>query len=409
MPSFPGSITSKPLANFKLNNYFKHWYMNKILTALIITSTLLFVSCGSSSVKTDGSLAGKKQQLTALKDQQEKLSKQISDLEADIAKTDTAAGSKEKAKLVAVTAMAPTSFTHYIDLQGDVEAENISYLSPRGQGGVVRQVLVRQGDHVTKGQLLLKLDDVLQRQQLNNAQTQLSFAKDLYQRRKNLWDQKIGTEVDLINAKNQVDMAEIAVKTAQEQLDFTNVYADINGTVNTLAIKVGEAFAPGSQSLQIVNTDNLKVVVQVPEIYQARVKVGTPVKIALPGLNNKEITGVVRVSSKVINTGNRAFQVEIHISGSDIRANQVAVVRLQDYAAKDVLSIPVNTLQTDEKGKYVMVAAKEGDKLIARKKTITIGQTYADKVEVTGGLQQGDQLVTDGFQGLYEGQLITLQ
>jgi RND family efflux transporter MFP subunit len=382
--------------------------MYKLLT-VVLASSLLLAACGASSDPKDDSLAGKKQRLAGLKDQQDKLSKQISTLEDEIAKVDTTAGSKEKAKLVAVTALTPTSFTHFIDLQGDVEAENISYLSPRGQGGVVRQVLVKQGDHVSKGQLLLKLDDAVQRQQLNNAQTQVSYAKDLYQRRKNLWDEKIGTEVELINAKNQVDQAETQLKIAQEQLDFTNVYADQNGTINTLTVRVGEAFAPGNQGLQIVNTDNLKVVVQVPEIYQERVKVGTPVKIALPGLNNKEITGIVRVSSKVINTGNRAFQVEIHISGSDIRANQVAVVKLQDYTAKNVLTIPVNTLQTDEKGKYVMVAAKEGGKLLARKRSITIGQTYSDKIEVASGLQQGDQLVTDGFQGLYEGQLITLQ
>lgn len=385
--------------------------MHKLLT-VVIASSLLLAACGSGSVQKDDSLAGKKQRLAALKDQQEKLSKQITDLETEIGKSDTTAGNKEKAKLVALTAMTPTSFTHYIDLQGSVEAENYSNVAPKGNGGVVREVLVKQGDHVSKGQLLLRLDDAIQRQQLSNAQTQLAYSKDIYQRRKNLWDQKIGTEVDLINAKNQVDQAEIQVKMYQEQLDWTNVYADIAGTVNTLTVKVGEAFSPATLAaaqLQIINTDNLKVVVQVPEIYQERVKVGTPVKISLPGLNNREITGIVRVAGKVINTGNRAFQVEIHISGSDIRANQVAVVKLQDYAASNVLTIPINTLQTDEKGKYVMVAAKEGDRLIARKKTITIGQTYADKIEVASGLQAGDQLVTDGFQSLYEGQLITIQ
>jgi len=112
----------------------------------------------------------------------------------------------------------------------------------------------------------------------------------------------------------------------------------------------------------------------------------------------------------VINTGNRAFQVEIRLPASrDIRANQVAVVKLQDYTASNVLTIPVNTLQTDEKGKYVMVMTNEHGKTVAHKKNVTIGQSYADKVEVTGGLQSGDQLITDGFQGLYEGQLITTQ
>jgi len=384
--------------------------MNKILTAVAISATLILAACGSTTDKGDNSPAGKKARLAALKDQQEKLTKQISDLETEIGVSDTAAGSKEKAKLVALTALAPTSFTHYIDLQGDVEAENMSYISPRGQGGVVRQVFVKQGDHVNKGQLLLKLDDALQRQQVSGAQTQLAYAKDLYQRRKNLWDEKIGSEVDLITAKNNVDQAETQLKTAQEQLDFTNVYADISGTLNTFTIRVGEAFAPGSQAVQIINSDNLKAVVQVPEIYQERVRVGTPVRIAFPGLGNKEITGTVRVAGKVINTGNRAFQVEIHIpNDKDIRANQVAIVKLQDYTAKNVLTIPINTLQTDEKGKYVMVASKDGKKSVAHKKTVSIGQTYSDQVEVTGGLATGDQLITDGYQGLYEGQLITTQ
>jgi len=383
--------------------------MHKILT-VVLGSSLLLAACGSSTAPGNTTLEGKKAELASLKEQQDKLAKQISSLETDIAKVDTTFSVKEKAKLVALTTLAPTSFTHFIDLQGDVEAVNTSYISPRGNGGVVREVYIKQGDHVNQGQLLLKLDDAVQRQQVASAQTQLAYAKDLYQRRKNLWDQKIGMEVDLVNAKNQVDQAESQLKIAQEQLDFTNVSADIPGTVNILSVKVGESFAPGSQGLQIINTDNLKVVVQVPEIYQERVKVGTPVKIAFPGLGNKEIMGEVHISGKVINTGNRSFQVEIRIpNSSDIRANQVAVVKLQDYSASNVITIPVNTLQTDETGKYVLVGLQQNGKTVAHKKTITIGQTYSDKIQVTSGLQPGDQLITDGFQGLYEGQLISTQ
>jgi RND family efflux transporter MFP subunit len=383
--------------------------MHKILT-VVLGSSLLLASCGSGTVAKNDSLEGKKAQLATLKDQQDKLTKQISTLEAEIVKADPSAAIVEKAKLVTLTPLAPVAFTHYIDLQGNVDAENNSYISPRGTGGVVRELYVRQGDHVVQGQKLLKLDDAIQRQQLANAQTQLAYAKDLYSRRKNLWDEKIGTEVDLINAKNQVDQMENQLKVAQEQLDFTNVTADINGTVDLLSVKVGENFAPGGQGLHIINTDNLKVVVQVPEVYQERVRVGTPVKIDFPGLNNKEITGTVHVAGKVINTGSRAFPVEIRIpNDKDIRANQIAVVRLQDYSTKSALTIPVNTLQTDEKGKYVMVGIQQNGKTIAHKKNVTIGQLYADKIEVTGGLDKGDQLITDGFQGLYEGQLITTQ
>jgi len=383
--------------------------MHKALT-VVLGFSLLLASCGSSSIQKNDSLAGKKARLDSLKAQQEKLGKQISDLQDEIAKLDTSAAGKEKAKLVALTPLAPTSFTHYIDLQGSVDAVNTSWISPRGQGGVVRQIFVKQGDHVKQGQLLLKLEDAVLRQQVENAQVTLDHDKDLYQRRKNLWDEKIGQEVDLINAKHQVDQDGIQLKIAQEQLDYTNVYADIPGTVNTLNVKVGESFAPGAQSLQIINTDNLKVVVEVPEIYQERVHVGTPVKIDLPGLNNKEITGVVHTLSPVISTNNRTFNVEIYLNDKSIRANQVAIVKLQDYTASNVLTIPINTLQTDEKGKYVMVAIKQ-DKgnMVAHKKSITIGQTYSDKVQVLSGLDSGDNLITDGFQGLYEGQAVTIQ
>jgi membrane fusion protein (multidrug efflux system) len=388
----------------------KTLFMHKTLT-VVLASALLLAACGSSSVPKDGSLQGKKARLDSLKQQQDILGKEISALQTDIDKQDTSAAAKEKAKLVALTTLAPTSFTHYIDLQGNVDAVNTSWISPRGTGGVVTSLYVKQGDHVRQGQLLAKLDDAIQRQQLASDQTQLAYAKDLYQRRKNLWDEKIGTEVDLVNAKNSVDQAESKLKIDQQQLDFTSVYADIPGTVNILNVKVGEAFGQGSQSIQIVNTDNLKVVVLVPEIYQERVRVGTPVKIDFPGLNNKEVIGTVSISGKVINADNRAFQVEIHLANSgDIRANQVAIVKLQDYSATNVITIPINTLQTDETGKYVLVAQQRPDStIVAHKKTITIGQTYSDKVQVTGGLEVGDKLITDGYQGLYEGQSITTQ
>ncbi|HET6254534.1 MAG TPA: efflux RND transporter periplasmic adaptor subunit [Puia sp.] len=385
--------------------------MYKLLT-VIIGASFLLASCGSSTVQKEGpaGLKEKKERLDSLNAQKGRLEKEISTLQAEVDKLDTASATKEKAKLVTLATLAPTSFTHYIDLQGNVDAVNTAWISPRGSGGVVTKLYVKQGDHVKQGQLLAKLDDAIQRQNLATDQTQLAHDQDLYQRRKNLWDEKIGTEVDLVNAKNQVDLSEARVKIDQQQLDYTSVYADFSGTVNALNIKVGEAFTQLAQAIQIVNTDNLKVDVLVPEIYQERVRVGTPVKIDFPGLNNKEITGTVTIAGKVINQDNRAFQVEIHIpNSSDIRANQVAIVKLQDYSATNAITIPINTLQTDETGKYVLVGVQQQDRLVARKRSITIGQTYGDKVQVTGGLQPGDRLITDGYQGLYDGQLITMQ
>ena len=181
--------------------------MYKVLT-VVIGASLLLASCGSSTIQKNGEgLQEKKARLDSLKTQQGKLEKEITGLQADIDKIDTLNAKKEKAKLIALTPLTPTSFTHFIDLQGNVDAVNTSWISPRGTGGVVTQLYVKQGDHVRQGQLLAKLDDAIQRQTIASDQTQLNYAKDLYQRRKNLWDEKIGTEVDLVNAKNQVDQA----------------------------------------------------------------------------------------------------------------------------------------------------------------------------------------------------------
>ncbi len=397
----------------------KFKYMQRILKASLVAACVLtMAACGSSSKDNNTSLTDKKAALEKLKDQQKKL-------EADIAKIDTAAGKAEKEKLVTLATIAPESFTHYLDLQGKIESQNTSYIAPRnGTGGVVKQVLVKRGDNVRKGQLLLKLDDVIARQSLVTAQqgletikTQLSYAQDLYRRQKNLWDQKIGTEVQLINAENNVKNIENQLKSAQEQLkinneqlSFTNVVSDVNGTAETVNIRVGEVFT-GVQGtaaqIVIVNNSNLKATVQIPENYLGKINVGSKVKISLPDLN-KTIDATVTVTGKSIDPINRSFFVEAKLPQSaDLRPNQIALVRIQDYNIGNTITVPVNTVQSDEKGKFVMTAVKENGKTVARKKAVVIGQFYGDKMEIKSGLQVGDVVVTDGYQSLYEGQLLT--
>jgi RND family efflux transporter MFP subunit len=331
-------------------------------------------------------------------------------VEEELSKLDTSFAKKEKTKLVAIQVAAPGNFTHFIDLQGKIDALNIAYVTPRnGVGGQVKAIYVKTGDQVKKGQLLLKLDDALLLQQLAQAKQQLSFAQNLYERRKNLWADKIGTEVELITAKNQVDMAQRQVDLVNQQIDQTKVYADISGVADQVNIRLGEFFN-GNNQIRIVNTNNLKAVAQVPENYLSKVTVGSTVKVVIPELNNKTILTKVSVTGKLIDPNNRGFYIEAKLPyEKDFYPNQIALVRIQDYSAEHAITIPINTLQNDEKGKYVMVASKDGDHLVARKKPITIGQSYGDLVEVKSGIQAGDSIVTDGFQGLYDGQPLTTQ
>jgi membrane fusion protein, multidrug efflux system len=387
---------------------------------------LTIAACGSSSKEEKGELGDKKAKLEKLKKDQENISSQITKLETDIAKTDPNA-TKSKEKLVSLTTIGTGSFNHYIDLQGKIDAQNVVYVAPRGQGGVVKAVYVKSGSRVSKGQLLLKLDNALAsqsvvaaQQQISGIKAQVEQAQSIYQRQQNLWKQNIGTEIQVLNAKTNVEAlqsqlraAQANVSLAQEQANQSNVYAEISGVVDEVNIKVGEFFSPQSAAapnsgIRIVNSANLKIMVQVPENYLGRVKEGADLLVTLPEANNKTITTKVNVAGKFIDATSRSFSIEGKLpADKDLRPNQIAVVRIQDYAAANAITIPVNTLQNDEKGKFVMVAATEGGRQVAKKRPIVIGELYGDKLEVKSGLATGDALVTEGFQNLYDGQPIT--
>lgn len=335
------------------------------------------------------------------------LNGEITKMEAELAKLDPNSAKEAKPKLVALTPVAAAEFIHYIDLQGKVDAENISYVTPKGQGGQVRSLLVKEGDRVSKGQLLLTLDNSLVSQNIQTAKTQLEYAENIYQRQKNLWDQQIGTEVQLITAKNNVDQAKRNIATLQEQSSFGNVYAQVSGIADEVNIKVGEMFTGmPTAGIKIVNTSNLKVVTDVPENYISRVKKGTPVLVTIPDLN-KTLNSSISLISQSIGATTRGFNAECKLpSDPSLKPNQVALIRIQDYKAASAISIPVNTVQTDDKGKFVLVAVKENGKMIARKKQITLGELYSDKIEIKSGLAENDILITEGFQNLYEGESV---
>ncbi|RTL50001.1 MAG: efflux RND transporter periplasmic adaptor subunit [Sphingobacteriales bacterium] len=399
--------------------------MQKIFQfSFVVGTVVLMAACSGKTTSTE--IQKEKQQLADLKKQQQKINQQISDLENKLAQQDTAFANTEKAKLVMLTTVAPQTFIHFINLQGRVDAVNIAYVAPKGTGGVVKALYVKKGDKIHKGQLLLQLDDAIAQQSLTAAQqnietvqTQFAFAKTLYQKQKNLWDQNIGTEVQLITAKNNVENLQSQLATLQkqlnitkQQLDYTKVYAEIDGVADDVNVRVGElftGFSGTSPQIKIVNTNNLKVTTQVPENYLGKVVVGSPVKITLPDIN-KTIDATISVTGNLIDANNRSFFAEAKLpSGKEFYPNQVAVVAIQDYKALNAITAPINTIQNDENGKYVLVAVKENNRLIAKKRPVKIGMMNNDSVEILSGLQAGDQIITDGYQSLYDGQLITTQ
>ena len=382
--------------------------MNALYRLFAAVLVITLAACGSSAKEEKGGLNDKKVQLQKLKSQQDDLTAEIKKLEDEIAKLDTNAA--VISKLVTVTPLATQKFEHYIELQANITTENIYHVSPRMGPSQVKSLYVKQGDAVRKGQLLMKLDDGVLKQQIEQAKINLNYAKDLYQRRKNLWDQNIGTEVELVNAKNNVSNAEAQLNLLNEQLSFTNVYSEVAGVVEKMDARVGSTFTggPGSE-ITIVNPSNLKAEVSVPENYLGRLKNGTPVIVELPDVGKQFNSSISRIS-QTIDPASRGFIAEAKVpGGKDIKPNQVAIVKIRDYAADNVIVVPINTIQTDDKGKFVFVMVTEKDKKIAHKKNVVVGEIYGDQIEIKQGLQAGEQLITAGFQGLYEGQVLTTE
>lgn len=374
---------------------------------VLLLALAFFAACGGKKDE-KAKLTDMKVELEKLKKDREGIADKITKLEEQIQKMDPSAAAEASKKLVAVTSLVPQDFAHYIDLQGRIATENIYYVTPRGMGGQVKQIYVKQGDKVRQGQLLIKLDDAVVRQQMAQLRTQLDYANDLYKRQQAVWKEGIGTEVQVLNAKNAVENLEKQMSLLNEQLSMTNVYAQVSGVAETVNIRVGEIFTGNPQAgITIVNPSALKAVVDVPENYAAKVSKGMDVLIDVPDLN-KRINAKITLVSETIGQTTRSFTAESKIPADpSLKPNQIAIVRILDHSSKGAIVVPVATIQSDEKGKFVYVMATENGKAVARKKPVVIGELYDDKVEVRQGLQANDQLITQGFQGLYEGQLIT--
>ena len=372
----------------------------------IITAILFLTACGGGMKDNAATLTDKKVQLEGLKKEQQSLTEKITSLEQEIAKLDPSTIA-EKIKLVSVSVIEAQNFTHYIDLQGKIATENIYYVSPRGMGGQVKEIYVKQGDNVRKGQLLLKLDDAVVQQNIKQLETQLEFAKNIFERQKNLWNDGIGTEVQYLTAKNNVEGLEKQMAVIKEQSSTSRVYAEVSGVVDNVNIRVGELFNGSPLAgITIVNPSALKATVDVPENYVSRIRKGMPVVVDIPDLG-KSFNTQVSLISETINQNSRSFIAESRLPASPLlKPNQLAVVKILDHEAKNAIVVPVETIQADDKGKYVFVLKEENGKKIARKKPVTIGEFYDELIEIKTGIAPGEQLITKGFQGLYEGQVI---
>ena len=369
--------------------------MKNALFTLAILAAL--VSCNQSN--------DKKGELEKLKTDREVLNTKISKLETEVNPNQQKV---EKAIQVKASKLETTQFNHFVEIQGVVDGDQNVSVSPQ-IGGVVTNVYVREGSVVKKGQIMATLDAEVLKQSVEEVKTQLDMANIIYEKQKNLWDKKIGSEVQFLQAKTSKESLERRIKTLQEQVSMANVVSPINGSVESVPLKVGQMASPGlpTSVIRVINMSSAKITAEVSENFAPRIKNGNQVIVRFPDLGT-EIESKLSFTSRFIDPSNRTFKIECRISTKEfeLRANMIAYVKIKDYTNESALVLPVNIVQSNQSGKFVYLAVKQGDKYSAVRKTVTTGMDYDGQTEITSGLNAGDQVITAGYQNLKEGEAV---
>lgn len=374
----------------------KNKNMKKVLIFSVLT--VLFFSCSQPD---------KKQQLAGLKKKQQELAAQISQLEAELSAEGYTAGKKES-KPVEIITISPSHFDHYIEVQGSVKADD-EVIVPSEMAGTFKKVNIKEGDFVNAGQILAEIDSEILNKSLQEVKSSYELAKTVFERQQRLWDQKVGSEIQYLQAKSSKESLETRIATVEEQILKTKIKSPISGTVEEVPVKVGQMAAPGSPVARVVNFSNVKVVADLAESYSSDVKVGNDVVIHFPDVN-EDILSKISFTGKYINPVNRTFSIEVPLKQSKVeyRVNMVAVVKINDYQNPEAIAVPVNIIQNSKNGKYIFVVKQNGSDNVATRQVVEVGQIYNGLAEITTGLISGDQVISQGYQAVNDGQIVTI-
>jgi len=374
--------------------------MKKIF--LITTLSVLIFSCGKKeeTATIDNLIASKN--ATALQAKKALI-------QADLAKIDEALATldvKKEEALVSVLTVKDTVFSHYLEIQGSVNTKENILVQPEFQGTLV-SLNVKAGQRVSKGQVLGKIDDAGLSQQVASLENQYALAKTTFERQKNLWNQKIGSEMQYLQAQTQMISAQRGVAQIKAQLEKTILKAPFTGTIDEVFVEKGQVVAPSQQGLmRIVNLSNMYVSTSVPETYIGKLKVGTEVDVFLTSLG-KTYKGKVRQIGNFVNPNNRSFGIEVSVPNPEnlLRPNQVANLKITDYFSKNAIVVPTNVIQEDgEKNKFVYTAINVSGKTGTAKKVIVkLGQSSNNVTEILSGLSAEAIIVSEGANAISDG------
>jgi RND family efflux transporter MFP subunit len=365
--------------------------MKKIVISTIICSlTMPILSCNEDNPQ---------KKLASLVEKRDRLNEEIQVLKKQIEQQDTL--KKEKSILVKVHTLEQKAFSHYIDVQGMVKSENDIIISAKVAGNILK-IYAREGQPVTRGQLLAEIESDVIQKTLSELKTALELAEVVYEKQKSLWEQQIGTEIQYLQSKNNKESLEKKILSLQAQLEQYKIKATQNGIIDLIYHREGEAVMPGVPLFRIVNnqTGKLKVCIEVAETYSRKVNIGDFVEVLYPDIQFTQKLKVSKIS-EVINPLSRTFTVECWINENvkGLKPNMIAKVRLRDYYNSSALVLPVNAIQSSLEGEYVFVVV-DGK---AQKRKIKVATTYGGFAEISEGLAKGEKVIIQGFQELTDG------
>ncbi|MDI1317941.1 efflux RND transporter periplasmic adaptor subunit [Flavobacterium sp.] len=374
--------------------------MKKIIIVSAFSLVLFACSNGTKTESIEDLI--KTKNVKALNEKKTALQTEIAQIEAGLATLDV----KTEEALVSVLTLKDTLFNHYLDIQGNVDTKENILIQPEFSG-TLTSLTVNAGDRVSKGQILGRVDDAGMSAQLASAQNQYSLAKTTFERQKNLWDKKIGSEIQYLQAQTQMISAQKAVAQINAQLSKTVIRAPFSGTIDEVFAEKGQVVAPSANGLmRIVNLGNMFVSTSVPETYIGKLKLGDQVDVYLASLG-KTYKGKVRQVGNFINPNNRSFGIEVSVPNPEnlLRPNQVAKLKIIDYVSKDAIVVPTNVIQEDGKGdKYIyVVEGSNGKTGKAKKVIVALGKSSDNVTEILSGLSANDVIVTEGVNAISEG------
>ena len=338
------------------------------------------------------------------RDEAKELDTEIDELQAQIDKLDPP---KEDVALVSIDSLSRTGFTTYIDIQGEIKADDPVNVVAETAGRITR-LNFNEDDYVRKGQLVATLDLEQIDKQIDEVNVSLGLARETFQRQKRLWDQNIGSELQYLQTKNQVERLEQTLETLRFQQTKGKVYSPVSGVVEMVPTKQGEVAAPGAPILIVQDLSSVDVVAQVPERYLPKVRRGEQVKVRFPALD-RELDARVTQIGRQINPANRTFEVEVRLPNRDgmLKPNLRSIIQIKDVDTDNVVVVPLNLVQEEVSGRKFVYTVGKGN--TAQKTYITLGDTYEGDGIITSGLTGSEVIITDGALGLTEGQKLKVQ